>query len=94
MKPAGISGLKRRKYLKDEIDELATKSKNKNIRDMYKGINDFQGGYQPRSNFVKGENGGLFADSHTNLNRWKNFFSHLLNVHWVSDVRLIETHTA
>jgi hypothetical protein len=28
------------------------------------------------------------------LNRWKNYFSQLLNVHRVSDVRQIETHTA
>jgi hypothetical protein len=34
VKPAGISE-KKRKYLKDEIHELATHSKNKNIRDIY-----------------------------------------------------------
>jgi hypothetical protein len=28
------------------------------------------------------------------LNRWKNYFSQLLNVHRASDVRLIEIHTA
>jgi hypothetical protein len=28
------------------------------------------------------------------LNRWKNYFSQLLNVHNVSDVRQIEVHTA
>jgi hypothetical protein len=32
----------------------------------------------------------MLADSHNNLNRWKNYFSHLLTVHRVSDVR----HTA
>jgi hypothetical protein len=31
MKPSDISGTKR-EYLKDKINELATKSKNKNIR--------------------------------------------------------------
>jgi hypothetical protein len=30
---------KKREYLKDKIIELATNSKNKNIRDLYKGIN-------------------------------------------------------
>jgi hypothetical protein len=40
---------KKKRYLKDKIDELATKSKNKNIRDMYRGINYFKRGYQPRS---------------------------------------------
>jgi hypothetical protein len=43
---------------------------------------------------VKDENGDLFANSHNILNRWKSYFSHLLNVHNVSDVRSIEVHTA
>jgi hypothetical protein len=30
---------KQREYLKDKINELATNSKNKNIRDLYRGIN-------------------------------------------------------
>jgi hypothetical protein len=41
---------------------------------------------------VRDENGDLLADSHI-LNRW-NYFSQLLNVHNVSDVRQIEVHTA
>jgi hypothetical protein len=44
--------------------------------------------YQPSSNFVKDENGDLLADFHI-LNRWKNKFSQVLNVHSVNDVRLI-----
>jgi flagellar basal body rod protein FlgC len=48
---------KKREYLKDKIDELATNSKNKNIRDLYRGTNDFKRGYQPRSNLVNDENG-------------------------------------
>jgi hypothetical protein len=50
VKPAGISGIKKkREYLKNKIDELATNSENKNIRDLYRGINYFKKGYQPRS---------------------------------------------
>jgi hypothetical protein len=30
---------KKREFLKDKINELATNSKNKNIRDLYRGIN-------------------------------------------------------
>jgi hypothetical protein len=30
---------KKRQYLKDKINELAMNSKNKNIRDLYGGIN-------------------------------------------------------
>jgi hypothetical protein len=36
--------------------------------------------------------GDVLEDSHSILNRWKNYFSHLLNVHNVSDVRQIEVH--
>jgi hypothetical protein len=39
---------------------------------------------------VKYENGELLENSHNILNRWKNYFSQLLNVHNVSDVRQIE----
>jgi hypothetical protein len=35
-------------YLKDKINELATNSKNKNIRDLYRGINEFKKSYQPK----------------------------------------------
>jgi hypothetical protein len=54
---------KKSEYQKDRIDELATNSKNKNIRHLYRGINYFKNGYQPRSNLVKDENGDLLADS-------------------------------
>ncbi|PNF33796.1 hypothetical protein B7P43_G10228 [Cryptotermes secundus] len=81
---------KKREYLKDKIDELAMNSKNKNIRDLYKGINDFKRDYQQSSNLVKDENGDLLADSHYILNRWRNYFSQLLNLHRVSDVRQTE----
>jgi hypothetical protein len=43
---------------------------------------------------VKEENGNLLADSHSILNRWKNYFCQLLNVHRVNDVRQTEIHTA
>jgi hypothetical protein len=36
----------------------------------------------------------MLLHSHNILNRWKNYFSQLLNVHRVSDVGQIEIHTA
>jgi hypothetical protein len=42
---------------------------------------------------VKDDKSDLFADSHNILNKWK-YFSQLLNVRKVSDVRQIEIHTA
>jgi hypothetical protein len=50
---------KRREYLKDKIIELATNSKTKNIRDLYRGINEFKRGYQLRNNLVKDENSDI-----------------------------------
>jgi hypothetical protein len=44
---------KKKEYMKDTIDERATNSKNKNIRNLYKRINKFKRSYQPRSNLVK-----------------------------------------
>jgi hypothetical protein len=38
VKPADSLG-KKREYLKDKFNELATNSENKNIRDLYRGIN-------------------------------------------------------
>jgi hypothetical protein len=50
---------KKRKYLKGKINELQTKNKHKNIRDLYRCINEFKKGYQPRINAIKDENGNL-----------------------------------
>jgi hypothetical protein len=47
-------------------------------------------GYQLRTNIVKNENPGLLADSHSILNRWKNYFSQSLNVHNVGNLRQVE----
>jgi hypothetical protein len=54
VKPAGILGIKKREYMKEKINEVASNSKNKNIRDLYRGINKIKKGYQPRSKFSKG----------------------------------------
>jgi di/tripeptidase len=83
---------KKMEYLKDKIKEVATNS-NKNIRDLYRGLNEFKRGYQPRNNLVKHKNVHLLADSHI-LNRWKKNFSQLLNVYSISNVKQTEIHTA
>jgi len=87
-------GNKRKAYLRAKIEELETNSKNKNIRDLYRGINDSKKGYQPRCNIVKDEKGDLVADSHSIVARWRKYFSQLLYVHGVKDVGQAEIHTA
>ncbi|KAJ4432181.1 hypothetical protein ANN_20797 [Periplaneta americana] len=72
---------KKRGYLKEKLNKVETNSKNKNIRHLYKGIMEFKNGYQPRVNVIKDKNGDLLADFPSILNRWKNYFAQLLNVH-------------
>ena len=85
MKLADILGKKKKAYLRDRIEELEFNSKIQNIRDLYRGINDFKQGYQPRCNIVKDEKGDPVADSHSIVARWRNYFSQLFNVHGVKD---------
>jgi hypothetical protein len=59
-----------------------------------RGINEFKKGYQPTTNIVKDKNGDLLADSRSILNRQKNYFCQLLNIHGVNDVTQMEMHTA
>jgi len=56
---------KKKAYMRAKIEELETNSKTQNIRDLYRGINDFKKGYQPRCNIVKDKKGDLVADSHS-----------------------------
>jgi len=60
---------------------------------LYKGINDLKNGYQPRTIIVKDEKGEFVANPHSIMVRWRNYFSHLLNVHEENDVRQAEIHT-
>jgi len=66
---------KKKAYMRDKIEELETNSKIQNIRDLYRGNNDFKKGYQSRCNIVKDEKGDLVANSHSFVARWRNCFS-------------------
>jgi len=46
------------------------------------------------ANIVKDGKGDLVADSYSILTRWRSYFSQLLNIHEVNDVRQTEIHTA
>jgi hypothetical protein len=58
-------GEKKKAHLKSKVEELETKSKINNIRDLYSGINEFKNGYQTRTVIVKDEKVDLGADSHS-----------------------------
>ena len=61
---------------------------------MYRGINDLKEGYKPRNKTVKDEKSDLVTDSYSIVARWRNYFSQLLNVHGVNDIRQKEKNTA
>jgi phage-related tail protein len=78
---------KKREYFKHKINKLGTHIKNDNVRDLYRGVNEFTKGYQSRTNLLKHEKPDLLAESHSILNRWRNHFGHVLKVHTFHDVR-------
>ena len=61
---------------------------------MYSIKFDFKKGYQPRTNIVKDEKGDLVTDFYSIVAMCRNFFSQLLNLHGVHDIRQIEIQTA
>jgi hypothetical protein len=61
---------------------------------MYRGINDFRKGYQPRTVIVKDEKGDVAVESHSIMTTWRNYFAQLLNVHGVNDVAQVGILTA
>jgi hypothetical protein len=85
---------KKREYLKDKINEIELNSKNKNIRDLYRGITEFKKSYQHKTNLVKDERGDLIGDHRKILIRWKNYFCQLLNVQGPRSIKQTEIHTA
>ncbi|PNF19370.1 hypothetical protein B7P43_G06343, partial [Cryptotermes secundus] len=60
--------------------ELIGDNLNNIRRETSRHFRNLKRGYQPSSNLVKDENSDLLADSHSILNRWRNYFSQLLNV--------------
>ena len=80
--------------MRAKIEQLETNSQMKNIRYLYRGINDFKKGYQPRCNVVTDEKVDQVADSHSIVARGRNYFSQLFNVHGVKDVGQVEVPTA
>ena len=53
---------KKQEYLKAKIDKLEINSRIRNIRDLFRGTNNFKKGYEPRTNIVKDEKGDLITE--------------------------------
>jgi hypothetical protein len=74
-------------YLSNVRPYTSRTFRNKNIRDLCREISQLKKGYEPKTNLVKYGNGDLFANSHSVLQRWKNYSCQLLNVHGMNNVR-------
>jgi hypothetical protein len=57
-------------------------------------MSEFKKGHKLGTSLVEDENGDLLVDSQNILNRWRNYFCQLLNVHGVNDVGQTEMQTA
>ena len=49
--------------MKAKVNKLEEDSRNKNIREIYKGINEFKKGYQPRAYVIKKHDGKIVAEA-------------------------------
>ena len=71
--PVECSGKNKRAYMKAKVNKLEENSKNKNIPETYKGINEFKKGYQARAYVMKKYDGTNVADTTSILSRWEQF---------------------
>ena len=61
---------------------------------MYKGINEFKKGYQPRAYVIKKHDGTIVADTTSILSRRKQFFRNLQNINQSTNHKGSEIYTA
>jgi hypothetical protein len=78
--------------MKGRINELETN--NKKIGHLYIGINEFQNGYKIRISIIKNESDIHLLDPQNVLNRCKNFFNQVLNVHGIHNISKMVIHMA
>jgi hypothetical protein len=61
---------------------------------MNSGIDYFKEGYQPKTDIVRDEKGGLFTDAYIILDMRRNLFTQFFYIHVFNCVRQTEIHTA
>ena len=66
--------------MKAKVNRLEGSSKNKNIQEMFKDINDFKQGYHLHAYVIKKHASTVVTGIISILNRWERFHSKLLNV--------------
>ena len=65
--------------MKAKVNKLMENSKNKNVWEMYKGVNEFKEGYKPRAYVIKKDDCTILAVTTNILSKWEQFCSNLLN---------------
>ena len=60
--------------MKKKVNKHEENRRNKNIREMYKGINEFEKGYQTHIYMIKKDDGAIVADTTNILFEWDQFF--------------------
>lgn len=70
---------KKRKYLNAIILRMEQDFKKNKSREVYKAVNLFKKRYIPRSYICKDKDGAVVAGRERVLNRWREYFSLLLN---------------
>ena len=60
--------------MKAIVNKLEENSKNKNIWEIYREINEFKNGYQPRVYLIKKHDDTIAAGTTSILSRWEQFF--------------------
>jgi len=83
---------RKKEYLNTKRDEVQNNSKIKNIRDFFRGINDFKPGYQLRTHIV-GDEKGLLQTPKVFWLGGGTISLQLFNLHGFNYVRQTEMHT-
>jgi hypothetical protein len=67
----GKSSGRKREYLEERIISLKGTIRTKILVTCIRGINEFEKGYQPRTNLAKDKNGDMLENPYNILNIWK-----------------------
>ncbi|XP_072376832.1 uncharacterized protein [Diabrotica undecimpunctata] len=82
-------------YQEQIIRDIEEKGKNKQARQLFKGVSDIKTGYQTRTgNFLQNNSGQLITDDKKILKTWKEYFYQLLNDQSRRNTSNIKVHTA
>lgn len=71
---------KKREYEKKEVQKVVEMAENKDIRNMYKSVNQLRQEYKPQTTYCRDKQGNILCNISEVLQRWVEHFDELLNV--------------